>query len=387
MLFDDLIPEHIRTLEPYVPAKPIEEIERTYGIRSAVKLASNENPWGPSPKVSEAISEVVSQLHRYPDDAMFDLRQAIGRRFDVQPENLVFGNGSNDMIDLVVRVCTHSARNVGNRDHVVIANPSFRYYRVRLDAYDLDVSEVPLRNGVEWNVDDLLAAVKPSTRLLFVTNPNNPSGTILSPAQLDDLVKRTPTHVVLVVDEAYAEYSDPQHFRSAFRYFGPNGPQRKGLVVLRTFSKAYGLAGIRVGFAAVDQPLADAIEKVRIPFNVNVLAQRAAMAALADTDHLDHVVRRNREEMSRLANYFNQRGFKVVPSEANFMLVDVSKSPFRNGANCYEALLRKGVIIRPMSGILERYMRISIGTPEENDVLMKTWTSLTADQSAASLSL
>jgi histidinol-phosphate aminotransferase len=346
---------HLAAIAPYVPGKPAEELERELGITAAVKLASNENPIGASPRALEAARAVLGQAHRYADSDAYALRTRLAQRLSVAGDELAFGHGSNELIDLLCRTFA------GPEQHAVIGVPSFACYRLCLLAAQVPFTEVPLDEGLFWNPDRLLAAVRPSTRLLFLDNPNNPTSTHLPRTGLERLLSGLPAHVIPVIDEAYLQFADAPDYASALelRALQPN------LVVLRTFSKAYGLASLRAGYAVGPAELLSAIERVRLPFNLNGLAQAAALAALDDEEHLLKVVSCNRSERTRLSAALTELGFAVAPSQANFLCAELPSSDSRT---LYEALLGKGVIVRPMGG-MPRHLRISVGLPEENDRL------------------
>jgi histidinol-phosphate aminotransferase len=353
---------HLAAIAPYVPGKPAEELEREQGITSAVKLASNENPIGPSPRALEAARAVLGQAHRYADSDAHALRTGLAQRLSVAPAELAFGHGSNELIDLLCRTFA------GPEQHAVIGVPSFACFRLSLLAAQVPFTEVPLDEGLFWNPDRLLEAVRPSTRLLFLDNPNNPTSTHLPRTGLERLLSRLPAHVIPVIDEAYLQFADAPDYASALEMRGlhPN------LVVLRTFSKAYGLASLRAGYAVAPVELVSAIGRVRLPFNLNGVAQAAALAALDDDEHLSKVVSSNRSERARLGAALAELGFRVAPSQANFLCAELPSSDSRT---IYEALLRKGVIVRPMGG-MPQHLRISVGLPEENDRLTRALREL-----------
>ncbi len=347
---------HLRRLTPYSAGKPIEELERELGVRNVVKLASNENPVGPSPRAVEAMRKALPELHRYPDTDMFALRERVASLHAVSGDELSFGNGSNHVIDSICRTFA------GPEDHAVIGTPSFVCYRLFLAAADVPTTEVPLDQGVFWNPDRMLAAVRPNTRLLFLDNPNNPTSTHLGRDGLTRLLSDLPDTVIPVIDEAYVHFVDAADYVSALelRSLSPN------LIVLRTFSKAYGLAAARIGYAVGPGALIADLERVRTAFNVNSLAQAGALAALDDEAHLAQVVALNRSERARLSAGLSELGLSVAPSQTNFVLVQLPT----DAEPVYEALLRKGVITRTLGG-LPRALRVSVGLPEENAKLLR----------------
>ncbi len=350
-----VVPEHIRTLLPYPPGKPVEELERELGIRDSIKLASNENPLGPSPKALAALGGALANLHRYPEGDCHYLRQDLAARLGVPADCLIFGNGSNEVIELVVRTFLRPG------DEALMADQAFVVYRLVVQAAGGRSHIVPLRQYTH-DLEALAAAVTPATRLLFLANPNNPTGTIFRRAAWEKLLAAVPDDVLIVLDEAYAEYVEDPEYPDGLATFRSGRP----IVVLRTFSKIYGLAGLRIGYGVAQAELVDAMNRVRQPFNVNSLAQIAARAALADDEHVARSRACNRDGMQLLTRELTQLGLEVVPSWANFLLVRVG-----NGAALYDALLRQGVIVRPMGGYgFPDHLRMTIGTEAENRRLL-----------------
>jgi histidinol-phosphate aminotransferase len=354
----DLAAPHILALTAYEPGKPEEELTRELGIDDVVKLASNENPYGPSPKCIEAISGATLALHRYPDPRGHALRQALAGHHDVPVEELCLGNGSNELIDLICRVTASRG------EHAVFGHPSFPCYRIASVAQELDFTAVPLRDHLHWNVDDLLGAVTPKTKLLFISNPNNPTGSYIARGELERLLRALPERVLAVVDEAYFEYVDAEDFAPATELRNT----RARLAILRTFSKAYGLAALRVGYVIGTPELITALNRLRAPFNVGTAGQVAAQAALADEAHLRTGVEATVRERRKLADALETAGLRVAPSQANFVLVDLR----RPGRAVYEALLHEGVIVRPMPAPLESSIRVTVGKPEENERFLRS---------------
>jgi histidinol-phosphate aminotransferase len=351
-----LVPPHIERLVPYQPGKPVEELEREYGVRDAVKLASNENPLGPSPRALEALRGVGASLCRYPDAAAWYLREALSRHHDVPMEEIAIGNGSNELIDLACRTFA------GPGDHAVIGVPSFVCYRLGLLSANVDFTEVPLRDHLAWDVDALLAAVRPETRLLFLANPNNPTGAYVGRVELERLLRALPERVVAVIDEAYVEFADAPDYATALDMRGLH----ERTLVLRTFSKAHGLAALRVGYGIGTRAMVEYLDRVRAPFNCNALGQLAARAAITDTEHVQRYVEMNRTQRARLTSELSALGLRVAPSQANFVLADVGVP----GKEVYEKLLRRGVIVRPMPPPIGSWLRITVGLPSENDRLL-----------------
>jgi histidinol-phosphate aminotransferase len=342
----------IEQLAPYEGGKPIEELARELGISHAVKLASNENPLGPSPRALEAARKVLSDSHRYPDGAAFNLRTKLAAKHAVAPEEILLGAGSNELLDLAVRTfCTPE-------QHLVFAEPSFVVYRIAAMSSGVPFTAVPLTPGLVHDLPAMAAAVTPKTRLMFVANPNNPTGTYVGRAAIEKLLREVPPEVIVVMDEAYFEYADAPDYPDCLQLRN----LRENLLVLRTFSKIYGLAAFRVGYGVGPRRLIDYMNRIRAPFNVSTLAQAAATAALDDVDHVETARALNLKERDRVTAALTARGLAVPPSQANFILVDL-KRPARA---VYDALLRKGVIVRPF-GSLPSSLRVTIGTEREND--------------------
>ena len=348
-----LVPPYIDRLTPYVPGKPIETLERELGIKDAIKLASNENPMGPSPRVIEAVRRAAEGLHFYPDASGYGLRAALSAHHDVPMEEISLGNGSNELIDLIARTFASPG------DHAVIGNPSFVCYRLALTTANVPFTEVRLDGDLAWTVDALLGAVTDKTRLLFVANPNNPTGAHLGDRELLRLLHALPKDVLLVMDEAYVEFADAADFRSALAM----RQERGRLLILRTFSKAYGMAGVRVGYAIGPRDAIGYLDRVRAPFNVSSIAQISARAALEDQEHVRQYVALNRTERARVSAALAAMSIRVAPSQANFLLIDSGMA----GAQLYDRLLRQGVIVRPLPAPLQAWIRVTLGLPHQND--------------------
>jgi len=349
----DLAAPHILALTAYEPGKPEDELRRELGIDDIVKLASNENPYGPSPKAVEALRAADLPLERYPDPRGYELREALAVHHGVPSDQLCLGNGSNELIDLICRVFASRG------DHAVFGHPSFPCYRIGSVAQELPFTAVPLRDDLHWNVDDLLDAVTPETRLLFVSNPNNPTGSYIAKPELERLLRLLPKRVLAVVDEAYVEYADAEDFAPATEL----RDTRERLAILRTFSKAYGLAALRVGYALGTAELVFDLNRLRAPFNVGTLGQLAAKAALGDQSHLLASVQATIRDRRKLADDLEAAGLRVAPSQCNFVLVDVQKP----GRVVYQDLLGEGVIVRAMGPPLQSWIRVTVGKPEENE--------------------
>ncbi len=342
----------VQGLRPYEPGKPVEELERQYGVKNAIKLASNENPLGPSPRALEALHSAAAQLARYPDGNGFRLKTALAERLNTTPERITLGNGSNDILEFAARAF------VTPEHEVVFSAHAFAVYPIVTQAVGAQAVVVPAR---EWghDLDAMQAAVNDRTRLVFIANPNNPTGTWLPSGALEAFVAALPPHVLVVIDEAYYEYVEADGYATAMSWVDryPN------LIVARTFSKAYGLAGLRVGYGVASAMLTDMLNRVRQPFNVNSLALAMAEAALEDQAHIDRAVAVNRAGMGQLTQAFDAFGLSYIPSVGNFICVDLAQP----AALIYEALLREGVIVRPVANYgMPDHLRITVGTPEEN---------------------
>jgi len=342
----------IEALAPYEGGKPLEELERELGITDAVKLASNENPVGPSPRAIEAANKALREANRYPDGAAYALRAKLAERHGVAMDEVLLGCGSNELLDLSVRTfCTPA-------HHIVFAEPAFVVYRIAAMAAGVPFTAVPLTDDLVHDLPAMAAAVRPETRLLFIANPNNPTGTHVGRASVERLLKEVPPEVTVVMDEAYLEYADAADYPDSLELRG----HRAQLLVCRTFSKIYGLASLRVGYAVGPRKMIDYMNRVRAPFNVSSIAQAAAIAALDDRGHVETARSLNRRERTRVTRALRERGLRVAESQANFVLVDVQ----RPARAVYDALLRRGVIVRPFAS-LPTSLRVTLGTEREND--------------------
>ena len=360
-----VVPAWVRSLEPYPPGLPIEEVERKLGIHGSIKLASNENPLGPSPRAVEAIARSLPALHRYPDGSTFYLRQRLAERHGVAPEEILVGNGSNEIIELVVRALMQPG------DEAVMADQAFLIYGIVVQAVGGRAIKVPLRE-FRHDLDAMAAAVTARTRVVFVANPNNPTGTIVHRDAWRRLLAAVRGRELLVVaDEAYAEYvRDPAYPDTVHERSDGTVP----VITLRTFSKLFGLAGLRVGYGVASPLVVDLLARVRQPFNVNGLAQVGALAALDDTEHVERTLAVNREGMAYLEEALAALGLAFVPSQANFILVRVGR-----GLAVYDALLRRGVITRPMDAYgFPEHLRVTVGLAEENRRFITTLEAVLA---------
>lgn len=344
----------VQKLSPYVPGKPVDELARELNLDPAgiVKLASNENPLGPSPKALEAIRAELAELTRYPDGNGFELKSKLAERCGVSPAQVTLGNGSNDILDLVARAWLAPGLNA------VFSQYAFAVYPIATQAVGAQGKVVPAKEHGH-DLEAMLAAIDANTRVVFVANPNNPTGTWFGPDALESFLARVPEGVLVVLDEAYIEYAEGDELPDGLDYLAryPN------LLVSRTFSKAYGLASLRVGYALSSSQVADVLNRVRAPFNVNSLALAAACAALDDADYLAASRRTNDAGMVQLEEGFRRLGLSWIPSKGNFIAVDFG----RDAAPINQALLQAGVIVRPVAGYgMPTFLRVSIGTEQEN---------------------
>lgn len=355
--FGKLATAGVQGLQPYVPGKPVEELERELGISDIIKLASNENPLGPSPKVLAAIQRALPELTRYPDGNGFRLKQALARKHGVDPAQITLGNGSNDVLDIIGRAFADE------RAEVIFSEHAFAVYGIVTQAVGARAVEVKAVNyGHDLNA--MAAVVTDATRLIFLANPNNPTGTWFSADELEAFLKAVPERVLVVLDEAYIEYATEEGFVDGMTYL----PRFPNLIVSRTFSKAYGLAALRVGYAVSHPQVADVLNRVRQPFNVNSLGLVAAEAALEDEDYVREAASLNRRGMAQLEAGLKQLGLSWIPSLGNFLCVDMGCE----AAPLFQALLRKGVIVRPVANYgLPRHLRVTIGTERENERFLK----------------
>ncbi|MDQ3267282.1 MAG: histidinol-phosphate transaminase, partial [Pseudomonadota bacterium] len=358
----ELAPPYIRALAPYQPGKPIAEVERELGISGIVKLASNENPLGASPRAVAAMHAAMRDIARYPDGSGFDLKTALSERYQIEPACIVLGNGSNDLLELAARSF------LAPGDKVIYADHAFAVYALATQAAGATGISVPATKGFGHDLSAMLqAAVQHKVKMVFIANPNNPTGTFLGAGELLDFLRAVPPQVLVVLDEAYNEYL-PQNLRydsvSWLRDF-PN------LIISRTFSKAYGLAGLRVGYALADKIVADMLNRVRQPFNVNSVAQAAAVAALQDEDFVRRTCELNQAGMEQITQGLTQLGLEFIPSYGNFvccLIANPAKSEGKGAGHMYRRLLELGVIVRPIANYgMPDYLRVSIGLKSENE--------------------
>ena len=358
MKVEQLAVAGVRRLTPYQPGKPISELERELHLSRIVKLASNENPLGPSPLALEAVRRGLTELHFYPDGSGFELKSALAAKLGVAFEQITLGNGSNDVLELVARVF------LSPEQAAVFSQHAFAVYPIVTQAVGAQARIAPAHDGTRGpchghDLEAMAGVVDGTARVVFIANPNNPTGTYLAKEALHAFLDALSDQVIVVIDEAYFEYVGEADYPNALAWLGefPN------LIVTRTFSKAYGLAGLRVGYAVSSAEIADLLNRVRQPFNVNSLALAAATAALADDDYRVRSVRLNDAGLKQLGEAFAERRLAFIPSVGNFITVDLG----RPAAAVYEALLREGVIVRPVANYgLPNHLRVTVGQPDEN---------------------
>lgn len=350
-----LVRPHLHAIRPYVPGRPIADVQREFGFASVIKLASNENPLGPSPRAREAARAVLDEAHRYPDGAAQDLRAALSRRYGLPEDHFVASNGSDEMIKML------SETFLDPGDEVVMPFPSFVQYAFGAQVMNAHLVRVPLREDFTYDFDRILAAVNERTKLVYLCSPNNPTGTWFTHAQARDFLDRLPDRAIIVLDEAYVEYVDAPDPLRALEFIRAGRP----VLSLRTFSKIYGLAGLRIGYAVGAPDAVRYIHQVREPFNANAVAQAAAAAALFDEDHVRRSRAANRAGREQFGAGLRALGIPFIETQGNFVLAKVG-----DGQAAFEALLRRGVIVRAGFAGLDEYVRISIGLPEENEVCL-----------------
>ena len=351
-------PDYVLGIQPYVPGKPIEEVERELGISNSIKLASNENPVGPSPAACEQIRTSFSSINRYPDGAGYYLKKVLAEKLSasesISEDELILGNGSNELLDIATRTFMQDG------DEAVMAIPSFVVYSMAVQSVGGKAIQVPLKNYTH-DLEAMSDAVTSRTKMIFIANPNNPTGTINRKVEFERMMEKVPENMLVVLDEAYYEYVSAPDYADSMKYMHSN----KNILVLRTFSKIYGLAGLRIGYGIAKKEIVDHMNRLREPFNTNAIAQRAAVAALNDSEHVSHSRNVNEAGKKYLYNELESIGAKYVPTEANFIYI-----PVENAMAVYEGLMKMGVIIRPMG---PNAIRVTIGLPEENKRFIDTF--------------
>jgi histidinol-phosphate aminotransferase len=356
------IAENILGLKPYKPGKPIEELEREYGIQNSVKLASNENPLGPSPKALAAMQAAIGNLHRYPDGAGFVLVNALAAKLGVKKQQIVIGNGSDDVIGMLTRVYLSPG------DEAIMTDPSFLMYEIYVRTINATPVFVPLK-ALSVDLVAMADAVTEKTRMIFITNPNNPTGSFVRTAEFAAFFQKLPPNIVVVLDEAYIEFArDPDCLDGLLQV-----SEDRPVAVLRTFSKAYGLAGIRIGYGVMPSEMAAMCNRVREPFNTNLLAQAGAAAALDDDEFLDKTITLVHTELAFLQDRLAGMGLTCFPTQSNFFLIDVNQ----DADAVFGAMLKQGVIVRSMVSYgYPEYIRVNVGTRPENERFLQALTSV-----------
>jgi len=375
------VPEHIKALRPYTPGKPIEELERELGIKNPIKLASNENPIGPSPAAVRAITAGLKKtLNRYPDGNGYYLKNALAKKlsknppfppfnkggqreitYNITPENIILGNGSNELLDIAARAF------LAPGDEAIMAHPSFVVYAMAVQAAGGKAIQSSLRD-YRHDLDAMLSAVTPKTKMLFIANPNNPTGTMNTKGEFDRLMRKIRDGILVVVDEAYYEYVNDTRYADSFKHFRAG----RDILILRTFSKIYGLAGLRIGYGIARQDIITEMNKVRAPFNTNSVAQKAAIEALKDKGHIKKSREINNKGKKYLYKELSSLGISYAPTEANFIYI-----PAAGSMDIYKKLLYDGVIVRPTG---PDAIRVTIGLPEENKKFIKAMKTVMRNQ-------
>ncbi|MDD5431806.1 MAG: histidinol-phosphate transaminase [Candidatus Omnitrophica bacterium] len=347
-----LVRKNILKVTPYVGGKPIEETKRQFGLKEVIKLASNENPLGASPKALKAIKDFLVNINRYPDSNSFYLKNKLAKKLRLNPQNLILGNGSDEIIDIIIKTF------VEDDENIIISGSTFLEYEIIAKVNNKEVITVPLKN-FKYDLTAIKNKINRKTKLVFIANPNNPTGTFVSKAELEDFLSTLPNSVILVLDEAYDTFIDTSDYPFGINYF-----QMNNCIVMKTFSKAYGLAGLRIGFAIAKEELVSFMERVRQPFNVNSLAQVAAVAALEDSKFLAATKKNNLIEKKFLYKNLRDLNVSFVPTVTNFILIDTGK----DGVEVFKEMLKYGVIVRDMQQYgLKSFIRVTIGTRKENE--------------------
>ncbi|MBF0535889.1 MAG: histidinol-phosphate transaminase [Nitrospirae bacterium] len=347
-------PKHITDINPYVPGKPIEELERELGIKGSIKLASNENPLGPSPLAIAEAQRVIATVNRYPDGGSYRLISALSLHLNVRHEEIIIGHGSNELLDIAARTFMQPG------DEAVMGHPSFVVYHNSTQKVNGVPVAVALTADKRHDLKSMAAKITKKTKILFIANPNNPTGTIVTREEFDGFMEQVRDDILVVVDEAYFEYVADSFYADSIKHFKSG----KAILILRTFSKIYGLAGLRIGYGIANPEIINEMNKVREPFNTNSLAQAAAIAALTDTQHVTGSVAINEAGKAFLYSELSKMNVDFTKTQTNFIYIDVKKDA--NGI--YKKMLQKGMIVRPMG---ENALRVTVGLPEENESFIR----------------
>ena len=352
-----IVNKGINDLSPYEPGKPIEDLERELGIKNAVKLASNENPVGPSPRVLQSIENILKNTHRYPDGNATKLKEVIGRKFSVKPNQVTIGNGSNDIIEFIAR------RFLGTDDGAIYSEHAFAVYPLVVKAVGAEGIEVPAKN-FSHDLDAMLDSIKSNTKIIFIANPNNPTGSFIGRAEILKFLDNVPEDIIVLLDQAYFDYSSFEDSDVDFDILN-NYPN---LVMSRSFSKAYGLAGFRIGYSVSSEEIANYLNRVRQPFNANSLTLFAAEQAIEDEEFMNKCLQLNLEQKKVLYKGLESPGFHCLPSKGNFISFDCKE----NSTGLFNRLLSKGVIVRTLGVYkMPNFLRVSVGLPEENLIFLE----------------
>lgn len=355
MQIHELARKNVVEIDPYKPGKPISEVARELGLKRIIKLASNESPLGPSKAAQAAIRKAIKGLSLYPEGSGLVLREAIAKKWDVSPANIILGNGSNEIIELLLRAFLHE------KEEVITSKSTFVVYHLSTKISNGVLIEVPMKYYT-YDLDAIADRITENTKLIKIANPNNPTGTMVDNEAVERFMKKVPQKVIVAFDEAYGEFANPKKFPNTVKYMR----EGRHVIALRTFSKIYGLAGIRIGYGIADKAMIEILNKVRQPFNVNSLAQVAAAAALEDEDYRHRMVSLVEEGRHYLYNEFYKLGIFYVPSEANFVLAKVG-----DGEKIFQALMRKGIIVRTLYEYeLPEFIRVTVGTMPQNRVFI-----------------
>jgi histidinol-phosphate aminotransferase len=355
----------LHDLKPYEPGKPIEEVKRELGLTHVIKLASNENPIGASEASKDAVSKALENSHIYPDGNCFELKKALADNMQVSTDQLIIGNGSDEIIKMLAETFLNQG------DEVIAPTPSFSEYWFAATVMNAKVTGVPLKSDFSYDVDAMINVVTPKTKMIFLCNPNNPTGTYLTKDELERILNSIPKDIIVVIDEAYCEYANASDYPNGVDYI-----DNYRVVVLRTFSKIYGLAAFRIGYGVANAKIINYISRVREPFNVNSFAQVAAIAALTDEDHLLKSRQIVEQAKQMLFTEFKQMGLSYIPTQANFVFVDTKK----NARDIFTRLLKRGVIVRTGDIFGQpTYIRVTFGTQKENEFFIKELKAVLAE--------
>ncbi|MBW7649565.1 histidinol-phosphate transaminase [Anoxybacillus sp. ST4] len=356
------VKQQLQQLKPYQPGKPIEEVKREYGLETVIKLASNENPYGCSPLVHDAIVSELDHLALYPDGYSRSLREALAAHLGVEGKQLIFGNGSDEIVQIICRAFLQKGTNT------VMATPTFPQYRHNAIIEGAEVREIPLRDG-HHHLEAMLEAIDDNTRVVWICSPNNPTGTYVNDASLRSFLANVPKHVLVVIDEAYYEYVQAEDYPNTVALL----QQYENIMILRTFSKAYGLAALRIGYGVAHEHVLRAIEPAREPFNTSRLAQVAALAALNDQPFIQQCVQKNKQGLNQFYAFCDQHGLRYYKSEGNFILIDFGFS----GDEVFTYLLQRGIIVRSGCALgFPTAVRITVGSTEQNEIIIHALTNM-----------